>query len=87
MNFKHTNQISLSHAYDIATKSNTKTKNIIVINNNINNNTINQNGMNDHFLSENANFNYPQHQPVFDKKMTAEYSNPCNLILNYFVSD
>ena len=81
MNLKHTNQISLSHAYDLATKSNTKTKNIIVINNN---NTANKNGMNDHFLSENVNFNYPQYQPVFDKKMTAEYSNSCNFILNYF---
>ena len=88
MNLKHTKEISFSQAYDLATKSNANTKNIIVINNSINNNIVNTNGGNDHFHSENINFNYPQYQPAFDSniqpKMPPGYSNSRNFMLNNF---
>ena len=83
MNLKHSNDVSFSQAFDLATKSNAKTKNIIVINNNVNNNILNTNGLNDHFLSENVNFNFSQHQqPIFDTndqpKLPPGYSSTRN---------
>ena len=46
MNLKHNKEVGFAQAYDLANKSNSKTKNIIVINNSINNNIVNANGVN-----------------------------------------
>jgi hypothetical protein len=74
MNLKHNKDVGLSQAYDLASKSSAKTKNIIVINNSINNNIVNAGNVNDHYISENVNFNYAQHPPpIFDPNSQPKY--------------